>query len=146
MHSNEIQYTFVNSATYINFYKLKKIVKNNWTNSTFNFIQVPFNFEAIQREHASRSHLPINLNLPPIVVTSPPSPPSVQSESRKNPETKSGEDLSENPRRKPSVARVGGTLQVLANFTQYCPPSHARTLFWNWTKAVKILRYLSLSL
>jgi hypothetical protein len=34
------------------------------------------------------------------------------------------------------VARVGGNLQVLANFTQYCPPSHARTLFWNWTKAV----------
>ena len=98
--------------------------------------QVPFNFEAIQREHASRSHLPINLNLPPIST-----PPSVSIENRKNLETSktSEDDSSSKSRRKPTVARVGGNLQILANFTQYCPPSHARTLFWNWTKAVSFL-------
>ena len=97
---------------------------------------MPFNFEAIQREHASRSHLPINLNLPPIST-----PPSVSIENRKNLETSktSEDDSSSKSKRKPTVARVGGNLQILANFTQYCPPSHARTLFWNWTKAVSFL-------
>lgn len=28
------------------------------------------------------------------------------------------------------------SLQVLANFTQYCPPAKSRNLFWNWTLAV----------
>jgi hypothetical protein len=34
-------------------------------------------------------------------------------------------------------------MQVVVNFTQYCPPSTARGLFWNWTKAVS-LSYLNL--
>ena len=29
------------------------------------------------------------------------------------------------------------SLQVLANFTQYCPPARSRNLFWNWTLAVR---------
>lgn len=30
------------------------------------------------------------------------------------------------------------SLQVLANFTQYCPPAKSRNLFWNWTLAVSL--------
>ncbi len=30
-------------------------------------------------------------------------------------------------------------MQVLVNFTQYCPPATARGLFWNWTKSVRTL-------
>ncbi len=33
------------------------------------------------------------------------------------------------------------SLQVMVNFTQFCPPATARGLFWNWTKAVSIERY-----
>lgn len=32
------------------------------------------------------------------------------------------------------------SLQVLANFTQYCPPAKSRDLFWNWTLAVRIFK------
>ena len=38
------------------------------------------------------------------------------------------------PTKRPSVS-----LQVLANFTQYCPPARSRNLFWNWTLAVSRL-------
>ena len=38
------------------------------------------------------------------------------------------------PTKRPSVS-----LQVLANFTQYCPPARSRNLFWNWTLAVSLL-------
>jgi hypothetical protein len=81
--------------------------------------------------------------LPPISASAPasgsaPVSATVPTEKLKNLETKTETEteFNEKSRRKPSVARVGGNLQVLANFTQYCPPSHARTLFWNWTKAV----------
>jgi hypothetical protein len=62
--------------------------------------QVPFNFEAIQREHASRSHLPINLNLPPMST-----PPTVAADNRKDLETKPEDDADEKSRRKPTVTR-----------------------------------------
>ena len=29
------------------------------------------------------------------------------------------------------------SMQVMVNFTQFCPPTTARGLFWNWTKAVR---------
>ena len=35
--------------------------------------------------------------------------------------------------KKPTVS-----IQVLPNFTQYCPPARSRNLFWNWTLAVSI--------
>ena len=34
--------------------------------------------------------------------------------------------------KKPTVS-----IQVLPNFTQYCPPARSRNLFWNWTLAVR---------
>ena len=43
------------------------------------------------------------------------------------------------PTKRPSVS-----LQVLANFTQYCPPARSRNLFWNWTLAVSRLFFLLL--
>ncbi len=75
--------------------------------------KVPYNFEAFQKQQQqSKSHLPINL-------------PSDISE---DPE----EVTANKTTKKPSVRK----LQVLANFTQYCPPTRARGLFWNWTSTV----------
>ena len=79
--------------------------------------KVPYNFEAIQRQQ-SKSHLPINL-------------PGDDDEDKMD---QSNAELTTTTTKKPSVS-----LQVLANFTQYCPPARSRNLFWNWTLAVSIL-------
>ena len=71
--------------------------------------KVPDNFEDIQNQHLQKDHLP--LILPDDLVK---------------------EEITTT--KKPSVS-----LQVLANFTQYCPPARSRNLFWNWTLAVSLL-------
>jgi hypothetical protein len=80
--------------------------------------KVPYNFEAIQRGSQSKSHLPINL-------------PSSSEEDFKQDHGNFLENMEATTTKKPSIS-----LQVLANFTQYCPPARARNLFWNWTLSV----------
>ena len=38
----------------------------------------------------------------------------------------------------PSPKKPTVSIQVLPNFTQYCPPARSRNLFWNWTLAVSV--------
>ena len=35
-------------------------------------------------------------------------------------------------------------VQVIVNFTQYCPPTRSRGLFWNLTKAVRYTRNIEI--
>ena len=83
--------------------------------------KVPHNFEAIQRQQAqSKSHLPINLPGP------------------LNEDDEDHEDVVVVEKEPPTTKRPSVSLQVLANFTQYCPPARSRNLFWNWTLAVSL--------
>jgi len=81
--------------------------------------KVPHNFKEIQTEHDKyKSHLPINL----------PGPLSEDDEDHH-------EDVVVVEEEAPTTKRPSVSLQVLANFTQYCPPARSRNLFWNWTLA-----------
>ena len=77
--------------------------------------KVPYNFEAIQRQQ-SKAHLPINL-----------------------PEEHTEDILATAEKFSTSTKKPSVSLQILANFTQYCPPARSRNLFWNWTLAVSKL-------
>ena len=83
--------------------------------------KVPYNFEAIQRQQ-SKAHLPINL------------PEDDNDHAGDKIEDVEEHEKSTTTTKKPSVS-----LQVLANFTQYCPPARSRNLFWNWTLAVSTI-------
>ena len=73
--------------------------------------KVPHNFGAIQ---SNKAHLPINI------------PPKVQAQQPQQPE------IISQPR---APAVIISSLEVMDNFTQYCPPVRARGLYWNWTLA-----------
>ena len=87
--------------------------------------KVPHNFVAIQRNHTQyKSHLPINL----------PGPLNENDDEDHHEDVVVVEEEQAPTTKRPSVS-----LQVLANFTQYCPPARSRNLFWNWTLAVSLL-------
>ena len=48
------------------------------------------------------------------------------------------ERSNEAPLPTPSPKKPTVSIQVLPNFTQYCPPARSRNLFWNWTLAVSV--------
>ena len=45
------------------------------------------------------------------------------------------------PTKKPFTAEREN-MQVMVNFTQFCPPTTARGLYWNWTRAVRNLKHV----
>ena len=51
------------------------------------------------------------------------------------------ERSNEAPSSTPNPKKPTVSIQVLPNFTQYCPPARSRNLFWNWTLAVSIIIY-----
>ncbi|TRY70742.1 hypothetical protein TCAL_12812 [Tigriopus californicus] len=83
----------------------------------------PFNFDAIERK--SNPHLPISF---PLTTTTSRNPGVLHSEAT----TVKASTQDAGQSSEPSTTEL---MQVLANFTQFCPPASARGLFWNWTKA-----------
>lgn len=83
----------------------------------------PFNFDAIERK--SNPHLPISF---PLTTTTSRNPGVLHSEATTA--KASTQDAGQN-----NQQTTTEPMQVLVNFTQFCPPASARGLFWNWTKA-----------
>eukprot|EP00095_Tigriopus_kingsejongensis_P003806 maker-scaffold465_size163580-snap-gene-0.18 protein:Tk03806 transcript:maker-scaffold465_size163580-snap-gene-0.18-mRNA-1 annotation:"latrophilin cirl" len=85
----------------------------------------PFNFDAMERK--PHPHLPISF---PLTTTTSRNPGVFHSDSTTT--TQAPDWMGPSETMNPTTTEH---IQVMINFTQYCPPASARGLFWNWTKA-----------
>ena len=96
--------------------------------------KVPYDYDYIKNN--SKPHFPIDL----------PGDNSNHHEDHDIDFEQNSERTNEAPSSTPSPKKPTVSIQVLPNFTQYCPPARSRNLFWNWTLAVSVFTGLTPSI